>query len=100
MVAGSALLVAPLPVLVYVRLKVPAATGRLVQQLSLPSGPHVFMPGPPGAQLGGSPPALGAPACAEPAPLAPAPLWLPALELPPAIELVPALELPPATEPL
>ncbi|WP_437595183.1 hypothetical protein [Sorangium sp. So ce1000] len=29
-------------------------TSRLVQQLSLPSGPHVESPGPPGAQLGGS----------------------------------------------
>ncbi|WP_437719700.1 hypothetical protein WMF45_22300 [Sorangium sp. So ce448] len=29
-------------------------TRRVVQQLSIPSGPHVESPGPPGAQLDGS----------------------------------------------
>src|ERR1017187_6390234 len=53
-VAGSASPVAPVPVFVYVRLYVPPATARLVQQLSppVPAG-HVVRPAPLVWQLGG-----------------------------------------------
>ena len=49
-VAGAAVAVGPLPVLVYVRSKVPPVTASAVQQLSA-LVPQLVMPAPPGLQL-------------------------------------------------